>query len=434
MSSAGSQSWRTSRFAWAGGIAIIALIAGFGVWGTQTTLAGAVVASGQVQVEAHRQVVEHPDGGVVSSILVKDGDTVKAGQTLLIIEGRIARSDLTIVQGQLDELHARIARLRAERSGLSELDFPEDYGIRAASDGAFAELLRGQRRLFEARKATLESSVRSLREQQAQIRNQIHGQEAQIASANTQLRLVAEELAGAQKLFERGLIEISRVKALQREQARLSGGKGELEAAVAGNRGRIAQIEVEIVKQRAERSEAAVSELRDVSVRTAELAEKRNALLGTLSRLELKAPMDGVVHEMQIHALGAVIRPAEPVLYIVPRTRDLVVSAKVDIYHVDSVHPGQDAVLRFSAFDARSTPELEGAVLRVSPDAVNDERTGAAYYTVKIAAKPDELPRLGEKSLIPGMPVDVFIQTGERSPLSFLLKPFSDYFFRAFRE
>ncbi len=426
--------WGMSKLAAQGIGVIVLLVAGLGVWGTQASLAGAVIASGQVELEARRQVVEHPDGGVVQTILVHDGDQVAAGAVLIRLDNPAARSELAITRGQLGEFGARLARLRAERDGDDAVAFPDDLVMRSIDDAAASEVLMGELNLFEARRNTVAAATQSLREQQVQTRNEIDGLEAQVASLGAQADLVAGELATVKGLLDRGLVEVSRVLALQRETARLDGEAGSTRAAIARNRGRIAELDVQILSLATERREDAVTEMRDVQAKQAELLERAKALEGTVARLELVSPMAGVVHGLTVHAIGAVIRPAEPVVYIIPQTDDLIVSARVDLFHVDSVHPGQDAMLRFSSFDARDTPELVGTVSRLSADTTTDERTGSQYYTVELVAKPGQIARLNGQVLIPGMPVESYIATGARSPLSYLLKPFADYFHRAFRE
>lgn len=429
-----SRPWSHRGLALLGLATVGALIGGLGVWGAQARLAGAVIATGQVEVEARRQVVQHPDGGVVREILVREGDAVTAGQPLLRLDDSELRSQQRILTAQIDELSARIARLSAERDGAGEVVFPDDLTARAASDPALAEILAGQRNLFAARKATLDSAVRALQEQQVQIDNEISGQKAQSDADALQLDLVSQELADVETLLGKGLVEANRVNALKRENARLIGAQGEIEAAMARNRGRIAQFDTEIIKLEAAHREEAVGDLRDTRTRQAELVERRNAIEARLARLGLTAPMSGIVLGLTVHSLGSVIRPAEPVLYIVPQTQEMMVSARIDVYHIDSIRPGQPANLRFTAFDTRTTPEITAAVLRRSADTLTDERTGGQYYTVELVPTREQLDKLEGRVLVPGMPVEVFIQTGEHTPLQYLLKPFTDYFRHAFRE
>jgi HlyD family secretion protein len=415
-------------------VAVALLTIGIFGWGSRASLSGAVIAPGQVQVEARAQVVQHPDGGSVRDIAVRDGDAVSRGTRLLSLDGADLVSRERILQGQADELQALSARLIAERDGEPALTLPAGLAARAAADPAVAAIVAGQDSLFSARLATLRDAERSYEEQKKQIGNEIEGQGAQVASLATQLDLVEDELANAQSLLDKGLAEASRVLALRREAARLTGLKGQTDADIARNLGRIAQIDVEVLRLTAARREEAVTELRDAQGRLAQIEEELSATRTRLSRLDLTAPMDGIVHDLSVHSQGAVIRPAEPVLYIIPQDGNLTVAARIDPLHVDQVFEGQGATLRFSAFNARTTPEIGATVVRLSADTSTDQRTGAQFYTAELSAAPDQVALLDGQQLLPGMPVEVFIRTGDRSPLSYIAKPFTDYFSRAFKE
>ncbi|MEZ5887430.1 MAG: HlyD family type I secretion periplasmic adaptor subunit [Paracoccaceae bacterium] len=423
--------WTIRRPVMVGLLTCLVLFFGIFVWGARASLSGAVVATGQVAVESRRQVVQHPDGGVVEGLLVSDGDQVVQGQVLLVLDDAELLSQRAIFAGQLLELRAQAARLKAERDDLPEIAFPD--GLEAlGTPEAVEEVRSGQSALFTARLKTLEETGKSYAEQKLQVENEIGGLRAQEEALRTQIELNASELSDVEDLFKKGLVEAVRVTALRREAARLQGSLGEAEATVARNLGRIAQLDVEQLQLRAERREKAVGELREVEARAAGVQEQLNAVETRLRRLELRAPMAGIIHDLRVHTIGSVIRPADPVLFVIPKDADLTVLAHIDIYHIDSVHIGQAALLRFSAFDTRTTPEVAATVLRLSPDVTVDERTGAQFYTAELRA--DERAALPDKPLLPGMPVEVYIQTGERSPLSYLLKPFTDYFNRAFRE
>ncbi len=427
-------SWSIRGSALLGLLTVVILTLGVGVWGAWASLAGAVIAQGQVQIEARAQIVQHRDGGVVKAILVRDGDRVAAGDPLLVLDEAELASQAKIIADQLVELRARAARLAAEREGTATLILPSDLQSAATNDTATAGIIEGQQNLFAARLATLGEATQSYEEQKLQIENEILGQKAQIGALEEQITLLAGELADAEALLEQGLVQGSRVTALKREKASLTGQKGELEAAVARNLGRIAQIDVEIVGLSAKRREEAVTELRDVEPRIAGLEEELKAVQTKLTRLTLTAPTEGLVHDLRVFSLGAIIRPADPVLYIIPQEEELMITAKIDAYHIDQVFAGRPVVLRFSAFNARTTPEINAEVARVSADVKTDERSGMQFYTTELRVSREEIARLGDQPLLPGMPVEVFIQTGERSPLSYLAKPFTDYFQRAFRE
>jgi HlyD family secretion protein len=417
-----------------GFVALAILIFGIGAWSATANIAGAIVASGQVEVESNRQVVQHPDGGVVAEILVDDGDEVQAGTVLIRFDDTAIRSDLKIVDDQLYEMIARRGRLSAERDGLDAIAFDDDLLLAADGSEDIAGLVQGQQSLFEARKTTLDEEIAQLRERQTQIGLQIEGTEAQLTAVSRQLDLMKQELSDQQKLLDQGLTEAGRVLGLQREQAAMQGSVGELTAAIAESRGRIAEIEIEILKQQSSLREEAAGTLRDMQFRENELRQRSVALNETLDRLDIRAPVSGVIYGMTVHAVRSVVRAAEPVLYIVPQDAPWVIASRVDPVQVDNIRVGQDASLTFAAFDQRTTPQLDGTVTKVSADALTDQRTGESYYAAEILPKPGELAKLGDLDVVPGMPVTAFIQTGERTALSYLVKPFTDYFNKAFRE
>jgi HlyD family secretion protein len=426
--------WSARAPALLGMAGLAALVLGFGGWATMTRIAGAVVAAGQVEVDRNRQVVQHPDGGVVAAILVKDGDLVAAGQALIEFDGTLLASELAVVEGQFFEILARRGRLEAERDDRPEVSFPAELVETAALRPEIAGQMQGQLRLFEARVESMEKERDQLGRRKAQTQSQIAGVEAQSAAIGTQLALLKEELADQQTLLDRGLAEASRVLALQREQARLAGLAGEQAASRAEAEGRITEIEIEIDKLGSRRREEANAELRDLGYRELELAERRRALKEQFARLSVRAPVAGIVHELQVTTPRAVVRAADPILYLVPQDRPLIVATQIATVHVDEVRLGQEVRLRFTAFDSRTTPELIGRVERISADAIVDERTQAAYYRGDVVIAPAEIARLEGQALIPGMPVQAFFRTGDRTPLAYLLKPLTDYFQRAFRE
>ncbi|PPB82385.1 HlyD family secretion protein [Albidovulum inexpectatum] len=418
----------------AGFVALGFLVGGLGLWSVTTTIAGAVVAPGRVEVEQNRQVIQHPDGGVVAEILVKDGDYVEKGAPLLRLDGTLLRSELAIVETQFFEILARRGRLEAERDGNTSIRFPSELVEAAQTRPEIAQLMAGQQRLFEARAETEANEIEQLRRRRGQIEAQIAGIAAQRASIDTQLGLIEAELADLQSLLDRGLTQVGRVLALERERANLQGIAGELDAARAEAEGRMTEIDISILKLGAERREQANSQLRDLGYRELELAERRRALVEQIDRLELRAPVSGIVHAMQVTTPRSVIRPADPVMYLIPQDRPLVIAARISPIHVDEVQLGQPVVLRFSSLDSRTTPELTGQVARLSADALTDQATGVSYYRAEVVLGPDQIALLGDRAIIPGMPVEVYVRTGERTPLAYLVKPLADYFNRAFRE
>lgn len=417
-----------------GGLALLVLVGVIGVWSVQARIAGAVIASGMVQVENNRQVLQHPQGGVVGELLVKDGDIVAAGEVLLRFDDTQLRSELAIIEGQLFELLARKARLQAERDGRDTL-LPSDALLtEAAGDPSVKDLIDGQQRLFEARADTLRQSAEQIAEQIAQAGNQIDGADAQLDALETQKALIEIELRDARSLFEKGLTPASRVSALQREQARLLGEIGNLTARVAQLRGQIADLSIERIALTTRLREEAISTLRDQQFQEVELVQRRLSTLDTLSRTDLRAPVGGVVYDSRVFALQSVVSPAEPIMYIIPQDQPMVISARVDPIHVDEVHVGQEASLRFAAFDQRMTPEVLGRVTKLSADVFTDQVTGASYYQIELIPAEGEMLKLGGQILLPGMPVEAFMKTTDRSPMNYLIKPLADYFTRAFRE
>ena len=413
---------------------LLLLVGGFGLWSTTTKIAGAVVSPGRVEVEQNRQVVQHPDGGVVETIFVKNGDLVAAGDPLIQLDGTLLQSELTIVEGQFFEILARRGRLEAERDDADHLTFPAELTEAATGRPKIAALMAGQEKLFAARQETTANEIDQLRKRRAQIVNQIEGIGAQRRSTADQLALIGQELDDLKSLLDRGLTQAGRVLALQREKARLDGVAGELDAARAEAEGKVTEIDIEILNRGSTRREEANTQLRDLGYRELELAERRRSLTEQIDRLDIRAPVSGVVHALQVTTPRSVIRAAEPVLYIIPQDRPFVIAAQVAPIHVDEVAIGQDVALRFAAFDSRTTPELFGQVRQISADALTDEASRAAYYRAEIVLDEGEMAKLGGRAIIPGMPVEVFIRTGERTPLAYLLKPLSEYFNRAFRE
>ena len=426
--------WTAGRPLAVGFVSLLVLVGGFGTWAVLAQISGAVVAPGQVEVDQNRQVVQHPDGGVVDKVLVEEGDFVDAGAELVRLDPALLGSELAIVEGQLFEIIARRGRLAAERDEASTITFDPELQKVAQQRPQVAELMGGQDRLFAARAETLLKESQQLDKRAAQIADQVTGIHAQQEALQQQLVFVGEELTDLQSLLDKGLAQASRVLALQREQARLLGQVGELQASAAQAEGRITEIEIEKLKLVTTRREQAITELRDLQYRELELAERRQSLRQQLDRLDIRAPVSGVVYGLTVFAERSVIRAADPVLYLVPQDRPLVVAARIDPIHRDEAYVGQPVTLRFATFDARTTPELYGTVMQVSADAFTDEQAGASFYRAEMVLNEGENEKLGDLRIVPGMPVEAFIRTSDRTPLAYLLKPLTDYFNRAFRE
>lgn len=429
-----TETWSAGRPLFWGFLTMALLIGGIGTWSVSTTLAGAIIAHGQVEVAQSRQVVQHPDGGVVAEILVRDGDRVSMGDVLLRLDGSQLRSDLAVIQNQLHEISARRARLEAERDSAKSIRFPEELLTAAATRSEIVEMIDGQTNLFAAHQEALKQALEQRRTRIDQIEAQIKGITAQREAIETQIALLETELAAQKALFEKGLAQAPRVSAVERELADAKGRRGETIAGEAEARGRITEIEIEITGLATQQREKAEAELRDIVARQLELAEGMRALTERIGRLDIRAPAAGLVLGFQITTPRAVIRPADALMYVVPQDRPLLVAAKVPVTHVDEVRTGQDVRLVFSSLPSRTTPELHGHVTLISADALTDERSGTSYYRAEIAIDLAALQDLSGVTVVPGMPVEAFIRTEDRTPLSYLLKPFTDYFRAAFRE
>jgi HlyD family secretion protein len=416
----------------AGLVTLLVLGGGMGGWAATTELAGAVVAPGLVVVDSHVKKVQHPTGGVVGEIRVREGTPVKAGDLVVRLDETVTRANLAVVTKGLDELAARQGRLEAERDGLARIKVSPVLANRHG-DREVADLVAGEQRLFELRRESRDGLRAQLKQRVAQLGQQIGGLELQARAKGDEVKLIESELKGVQELFAKNLIPITRVTALRREETRLKGEQGQLIASVAEARGKISETELQILQVDQDLRSEVAKELREIQGKVAELSEKRVAAEDQLKRIDIRAPLDGVVHQLGVHTVGGVIAPADVLMLVVPEGDDLAIEVRVEPRDIDQLSPGQDAVLRLSAFNQRTTPEIRGRVSRIAADLTQDKTTGAAYYTVRVAADAAELANLKDLKLVPGMPVEAFIKTGERTALSYLTKPLADQMNRAFR-
>lgn len=414
--------------------AAVLLIGGFGFWAVSTEIAGAVVTSGAIEVESERQVVQHPDGGVVDEIRVRDGDSVAAGEVLIRLDGTFLRSELAVIEGQLAEFFARSARLRAERDDAEAVTVDAYPQLVTQSNKVIEEQLAGQIALFEARRVSLARENDQLIQQQRQIQRQIEGLTAQLDASRRQLDLFQSELRDVESLYERGLVQVTRLLQLQRAEAELQGSIGGFVSQIAQAETRISEIELQVLRLQDNRRETAIEELRDLAFNERELLERSASLLERLGRLDILAPVGGTVFDSQVFAERSVVEAAAPVLYIVPKDQPLRVAARVDPIDVDQVFAGQEVALVFSAFNRRTTPEGTGVIQYVSADASADPTTGLTYYEAIVAIDDSTQSALEGLELVPGMPVEAYIKTDARTPLTYLVQPLSVYFARAFRE
>lgn len=411
------------------GLLAIGLVVGGGGWASTAKLSGAIIAEGKVTVKRQVKQVQHRDGGIVSQILVDNGDRVEEGDVLVRLDETQTRAELNVIRAQLAEYEGRRARLTAERDGSEAVTFEEGF----ESDPAMAAIAAGERRLFADNRATREAQRDQLKSQIAQFEDQVRGLEAQRSSNVSERQLIAEDLDRLAPLVARKLVEATRTRALARDLARIDGQIGEIEANIAQVKGQISEAELKILELDQQTRSDAQRELRDIEARTAELDERIVAAEERLSRMVLRAPIAGTVNELRVHTRDGVIAPGDTVMTIVPLGADLVVEARLAPIDIDDVRTGQPVTLRFSAFNQRTTPEIQGTVDVVGAAATFDAATGQAYYLATVTI--DDRAGLGEeRHLVPGMPVEVFLQTGERTALSYLVKPFTDQMMRSMRE
>jgi HlyD family secretion protein len=428
-----ANSQRSIRRHLVGGIAVVALLAG-GVGGLSATteLSGAVIAPGVVVVDSNVKKVQHPTGGVVGELRVRDGDRVKVGDVVVRLDETVTQASLAVVVKGLNEMLARLARLEAERDGAEALKFPVELAARRG-DPEVGRVMDGERNLFDLRRTARAGQKAQLKERIAQLKEEIQGLTGQIGAKKRQLQLIATELEGVRELWSKNLVPIQRVTSLEREAARLEGERGQLVAGTAQAKGRISETELQIIQIDQDLRSEVAKELREVQAKIAELIERKVAAEDQLKRIDIRAPQDGVVHQLAVHTVGGVVTGGEAMMLIVPEADALTIEAKIAPQEIDQVRLGQAATLRFSAFNQRTTPELNGTVDRVSADLSTDQRTGASYYTARIGLPESEIARLDGLRLVPGMPVETFIRTGDRTILSYVTKPFTDQVRRAFR-
>src|SRR3954453_18341380 len=429
------QTLRSMRRTLVGGAATACLLAfGLGGWAATTELAGAVIAPGSLVVDSNVKKVQHPTGGVVGELRVRNGDAVRAGDILVRLDETVTRANLAVITKSMDELTARQARLKAEQDGREQVSFAPDLIARRA-EPEIAGLLGEETRLFELRRTARQGQKAQLKERIAQLNEQIRGMVDQVAAKRREIVLIGEELKGVRELWSKNLVPITRVNALERDAARLEGERGPLVSSIAQSKGKITETELQVLQIDQDLRTEVGKELAEIRGKVSELVEKRVAAEDKLKRIDIRAPQDGTVHQLAVHTVGAVITPnGEPLMLIVPKADALTVEARIAPQEIDRIHVGQRAVLRFSAFNQRTTPELNGTVSVVSADISADAKTGATFYTVRIAIPAKELARLGGLKLVPGMPVESFIQTEARTVLSYLTKPLTDQALKAFRE
>jgi HlyD family secretion protein len=416
------------------GLAVVAILAGgLGGWASTAQISGALIAPGSVVVDSNVKKVQHPTGGVVGELRARDGDVVKAGDVVVRLDDTVTKAGLAIVTKNLNGLWARAARLEAEQRGTDQISFPAVL-LRHVADDDVKNVISSESKLFSVRSSGRIGQKAQLRERIAQLNEEIGGLTAQEAAKTREIALVEKELVGVRGLYDQQLVQISRLTVLERDAARLAGERAQFMAARAQARGKITETELQIIQIDKDLVSEVSKDLRETNDKIGEFVERKVTAEDQLRRIDIRAPQDGMVLQSTVHTVGGVITAGDAIMLIVPQTDSLSVEARVNPQDIDKLVIGQKTLLRLSAFNQRTTPELNGVVTRVSPDVTTDQRTGQSYYTIRISMPPEEIARLGDVRLIPGMPVEAFVQTGDRTMLAYLVKPLSDQLMRAFRE
>ena len=418
----------------AGVTATILLVGGVGGWAATTEFSGAVIAQGTLVVDTNVKKVQHPTGGVVGELRVRDGDRVKEGDIVVRLDDTQTRANLQIVVKGIWELLARKAREEAEIEGRDTIVFPPELLARTDDEPEVAYIINSEKRLFDIRRSAREGLKGQLTERTVQSEEEIKGLTAQVVSKDKQIDWIKQELVGVNDLWKKQLVQFQRVTQLEREGARLDGERGQLIASIAQSRGKIAETKIQILQIDQDMRTEVGKDLADIRGKMAELIEKRVAAEDQLKRIDIRAPQNGMVHQLDVHTVGGVITAGQQIMLIVPDAEKLIIEAKAQPQDIDQLRVGQSAVARFTAFNARTTPELNGTVTLVSADITQDQRSGQNYYTLRVAVSPSELARLEELKLVPGMPVEVFVQTSPRTIVSYVVRPFHDQIMKAFRE
>ena len=408
---------------------VVVLVAGFGGWAAHADLSGAIIAQGKVVVKKQVKLVQHRDGGIVAEILVANGDRVKEGEVLIRLDETQTKSELGVLRSQITELLGRRARLSAERDGATEITFERQFETAPQS----AEIARGELRLFRENRAVREARREQLLLQVEQYEEQVRGLSSQESSNAAERVMVGDDLKRLMPLFNNKFIEIGRIRAMERDLVKVDGLKGEIAANIARVRGQISETKIKIIEIDQQVRTDAQREYREVDGRIAELRERIVAAQDRLSRMNLTSPISGFVNELSVHTINGIIAPKETLMSIVPEGAELIVEARIAPIDIDQAIAGQPARMRFTAFNQRTTPEIAGVVETIGASATLDPASGQTYYLSTIAIA-GGINKISGKPIVPGMPIEVFLATGNRSALSYLVKPFTDQMIRSFRE
>jgi HlyD family secretion protein len=410
-------------------------LGGFALWAAAAPLAGAAIAPGVISPDGSRRTVQHLEGGIIEQILVEDGSVVRTGDPLIVLEDVQARAGHDVLQARFYTLAAAQARLLAEQAGSEEVGFPGWLVEATGRDATALEAMVAQRQLFRTRVQGLADRRGILGQRIAQLREEIAGLEAQIEADGRQIALIIEEIEGLDYLYQKGLASKTRLLALQRAESDIEGDRAERRARIARAHQAIGETELQIIAQGTALLDAANEELSRTQAELAEVEQRLAASRDVLARTLIKAPSAGTVVELRFHTRGGVIRPGEPVLDIVPDDEELLVDARLSPMDIDAVAEGLPAQVVLPAFKQRHLPRIEGRVRQVSADAIVDPHTGERYFQARIEVDPAQLAALDPPiELAAGMPAEVYIMTGERTMLDYLLQPLFDSLRRAFRE
>jgi HlyD family secretion protein len=412
---------------------VVLLAGGLGGWASTAEISGALIAPGSIVVESSVKKVQHPTGGVVGEVRAHDGDLVKAGDVVVRLDDTVTKANLAIVTKNLDGTLARAARLQAEQQGLDKIVFPASL-LDRTNDPDVKNVMASEAKLFEVRTTGRIGQKAQLRERIKQLNEEISGTQAQEQAKDQEIALVEKELVGVRSLYDQHLVQLTRLTTLERDAARMAGERAQYVATMAQAKGKITETELQIIQVDKDMVSDVSKDLREANDKIGEYVERKVTAEDQLRRVDIRAPQDGMVEQSTVHTVGGVITAGDAIMMIVPQADDLQVEAKVNPQDIDKLQIGQKTLLRLSAFNQRTTPELNGVVTRVSPDVTTDQRTGQSYYTIRVSMPPEEVARLGDVKIIPGMPVEAFVQTGDRTMLSYLIKPLNDQLMRAFRE
>jgi len=413
--------------------AFCVLFAGLGFWASNMKIAGAVVSEGVVAVKAKPKSIQHLDGGIVKNIYVSNGQYVEKNALLFRLDSALLQTNREIQRSRLREVSAARSRLKAESNGLQKIVWDNET---LATQGILVdkEVRAGQEKLFKARINAREGQISRLGEQILQLGNQITGVQGLKRAKHAQVELLQQELESLKKLQEKGLVRISRVLELEREYENLIGQNSEHDAEIARLRNSIGEVEVQILQIERDVQEEVLAQRQELDLEANELIQQLGASEEQLQRVEIRAPVSGIIHALNIFTVGGIVPQGAEIAQIIPQNENLEVEAKIEPQFIDELFVGQEAVLRFSAFNQRHTPEIKGKLRTISANTIADEQTGASYYIVNVEVPEDELTLLGDQVLLPGMPAQTFLQTQERTPLEYILKPLSDQLMLAFRE